>query len=85
MSRRSRNDNGEDQGDEPVEGTVSPSAELEDALREATEALGGDAVEEERSPTGKSVAASSGGLISGVSGRRLGVPGGWLAGRPLLL
>ncbi len=56
MSPRPRNDNGEGQGEEAVEGTVSPSAELEDALREATEALGGDAVEEEGRPTGKSTA-----------------------------
>ena len=56
MSPRSRKNNGKDQGEEPVVGTVAPSAELEDALREATEALDGPAAVEEMSPTGKSTA-----------------------------
>jgi molecular chaperone GrpE len=60
LSPRPRKNDGEDQGEGPVEGTLAPSAELEEALRKATEALDDsgapESAEKEVSPTGKSTA-----------------------------
>ena len=56
MSPGPRKHNGEGPKEEAVEGRVSPSAELEEALREATEALDAAEPEEELRATGKSTA-----------------------------